>query len=243
MKRQAGFNPGAASVMLLMCLLTAPALGSAGEQVAGWLRARGVSPELAVLLIAALPIVELRGAVPVGIMLLGLPWWRAVLWALIGNIAPILVVLLLLEHVVAWLGRVPLLARFFDWLYARALSRSRAIQRYEFWGLVTFVGIPLPMTGAWTGAVAAKVLGLPYWRSLAAIVVGVIVAAAVVTSVSVLGRQFRWVGIGLVVLILGGFVFAVANAVREVRIRARSQARQERTAGAQPRNPDCGLRS
>ncbi|MEO0085290.1 MAG: small multi-drug export protein [candidate division WOR-3 bacterium] len=205
--------------MLLVCLLVSPTVGSTGEQAAGWLRARGVSPELVVLLIATLPIVELRGAVPVGIIVLGLPWWQAVLWSLVGNIAPIVVVLLLLERLVKWLSRIPFFRRFFDWLYARALRRSGAIQRYEFWGLVTFVGIPLPMTGAWTGAVAAKVLRLSYWRSLVAIIVGVVMAAVVVTFVSVLGRQFRWVGIGLVVLIVGVFVLAVVNAIREARAR------------------------
>lgn len=200
-----------------MCLLVVPALGSTGERAAGWLQARGVRPELVVMLIAALPIVELRGAVPVGIIVLGLSWWQAVLWSLVGNIAPIVVVLLLLEQVVGWLSRVLFFRRFFDWLYARALSRSGTIQRYEFWGLVTFVGIPLPITGAWTGAVVAKVLKLPYWRSLLAIALGVVMAAAVVTFVSVLGRQFRWLGIGLLVLIVCGFVFAVVKAIREAR--------------------------
>lgn len=231
MKSSAAAGERLVAVVLLLGLLVAPALGSAGEQAASWLRARGVAPEVVVLLIAALPIVELRGAVPVGILLLGLPWWRAVLWSLVGNVAPIVVVLLLLERVVAWLGRVPPFGRFFDWLYARALSRSGAIQRYEFWGLVTFVGIPLPMTGAWTGAVAARVLGLPYWRSLLAIAVGVIMAAVVVTFLSVLGRQFRWVGIGLAVLIVLGFVLAVAGAVRGARGSDRQSAHRRRPSG------------
>jgi len=203
--------------VLLVCLLVLPAWGGTGERAADWLKARGVSPELIVALIAMLPIVELRGAVPVGILVLDLPWWQAVLWSVLGNIAPILVALLLLEQIVAWLGHVPLFKRFFDWLYARARSRSGTIQRYEFWGLVTFVGIPLPMTGAWTGAVAAKVLRLPYWRSLLAIVIGVLMAGTVVTLVSVLGRQFRWVGVGLVALIGIGFVYAVVSAVRQAR--------------------------
>jgi len=184
-------------------------------QAADWLRARGLSPELVVVLIAALPIVELRGAVPVGILVFCMPWWQAVLWSLLGNIAPILLVLFLLEKVVAWLSHISLFRRFFEWLFARARSRSAAIQKYEFWGLVTFVGIPLPGTGAWTGAVAAEVLGLSYWKSLSAIIVGVLMAAVVVTFLSVLGRQFRWVGIGLIVLIAAGFVYTVVAAVRK----------------------------
>jgi uncharacterized membrane protein len=164
-----------------------------------------------------LPIVELRGAVPVGILFFDMPWWQAVLWSVLGNIVPIILVLLLLEKIVALLGRAPILKRFFDWLYERARSKSASVQKYEFWGLATFVGIPLPGTGAWTGAVVAEVLGMSYWRALAAIFVGVLMAAAVVTFLSVLGRQFRWVGVGLILALVAGFVYAVVSAVRRVR--------------------------
>ncbi len=203
------------AVLLILAVLAGTARADTGLQAADWLRARGLSPELVVVLIAALPIVELRGAVPVGILVFCMPWWQAVLWSLLGNIAPILLVLFLLEKVVAWLSHISLFRRFFEWLFARARSRSAAIQKYEFWGLVTFVGIPLPGTGAWTGAVAAEVLGLSYWKSLSAIIVGVLMAAVVVTFLSVLGRQFRWVGIGLIVLIAAGFVYTVVAAVRK----------------------------
>jgi uncharacterized membrane protein len=206
-------------VLLLLAVVVGTAQAGTGLQAANWLRARGVSPELIVVLIAALPIVELRGAVPVGILVFGMPWWQAVLWSLLGNIAPIVFVLLLLERIVVWLSHISLFRRFFDWLFARARSRSAAIQKYEFWGLVTFVGTPLPGTGAWTGSVAAEVLGLPYWKSLSAIIVGVLMAAIVVTFLSVLGRQFRWVGFGLVALLVFGFIYTVVAAVRKPRTR------------------------
>lgn len=86
-------------------------------------------------------------------------------------------------------------------------------------GAATFVGIPLPGTGAWTGAIAAEVLGLSYWKALSAIVVGVLMAATVVTFLSVLGKQFRWVGIGLIVLIVFGFIYAVVAAVRKPQVK------------------------
>jgi len=205
--------------VLLLLLVVGMARADTGQEAAGWLRARGLSPELVVVLIAALPIVELRGAVPVGILFFCMPWWQAVLWALIGNIAPIVVVLLLLERIVAWFSHVPLFRRFFEWLFARARSKSGSIQKYEFWGLATFVGIPLPGTGAWTGAVAAEVLGLAYWKSLLSIFVGVLMAATVVTFLSVLGKQYRWVGIGLIALITLGFVYAVVAALRKPKAR------------------------
>lgn len=205
--------------VLLLLLVIGTAQADTGQAAADWLKAKGLSPELVVVLIAALPIVELRGAVPIGILVFNMPWWQAVLWALLGNIAPILLVLLLLERVVAGLSHISIFRRFFDWLFARARSKSGSIQKYEFWGLATFVGIPLPGTGAWTGAVAAEVLGLSYWKSLSAIFVGVLMAAAVVTFLSVLGRQFRWVGIGLIVLITLGFIYAVVAAFRKPRAR------------------------
>jgi len=203
--------------LFLLAVIVGTAQAGTGQAAANWLRARGLSPELVVVLIAALPIVELRGAVPVGILVFNMPWWQAVLWSLLGNIAPILLVLLLLERVVAWLSRVALFRRFFEWLFARARSKSVTIQKYEFWGLATFVGIPIPGTGAWTGSVAAEVLGLSYWKSLSAIVVGVLMAATIVTFLSVLGKQFRWVGIGLIVLLAASFIYTVVAAVRKPR--------------------------
>jgi uncharacterized membrane protein len=140
-----------------------------------------------------------------------------VLWSVLGNIAPIIFALLLLDRIVAWLSHVALFRRFFEWLFARARSKSASIQKYEFWGLATFVGIPLPGTGAWTGAVAAEVLGLSYWKSLLSIFIGVLMAATVVTFLSVLGKQYRWVGIGLIVVITLGFIYAVVAAVRKPR--------------------------
>jgi uncharacterized membrane protein len=204
-------------VLAVALSLWSVAQANTGQEAANWLRSKGLSPELVVVAIAALPIVELRGAVPVGILVLGMPWWQAVLWSVLGNIAPIILVLLLLERIVALLGRIRLFRRFFDWLFARARSKSESIQKYEFWGLATFVGIPLPGTGAWTGAVAAEVLGLPYWKALSSIFIGVLMAAVVVTFLSVLGKQYRWVGIGLIVLITVGFIYAVVAAVSKAR--------------------------
>ena len=214
---RAGASAGLIVIVLLLAVVAGAARADTGREAADWLRAKGLSPELVVVVIAALPIVELRGAVPVGILVLGMPWWQAVLWSVLGNIAPIIFALLLLDRIVAGLSHVALFRRFFEWLFARARSKSASIQRYEFWGLATFVGIPLPGTGAWTGAVVAEVLGLPYWKSLLSIFIGVLMAATVVTFLSVLGKQYRWVGIGLIVVITLGFIYAVVAALRRPR--------------------------
>ena len=77
--------------------------------------------------------------------------------------------------------------RFFDWLFRHTRGRSGAVARSEFWGLAVFVGIPLPGFGVWTGAVLAVVMDMPFWRSMLAAFVGVLFAAAIVTTLSVLG--------------------------------------------------------
>lgn len=160
---------------------------SRGARLALELKERGVGPELVVMAIATLPIVELRGAVPVGINLFRMPWYTAVLLSLVGNMVPIFLILFLLERVTAWLSRIGFFARFFEWLFARTRRKSGLIERYEFWGLVLFVAIPLPVTGAWTGSVAAVIMGIRYWRALLAISIGVLIASVIVTTLSLLG--------------------------------------------------------
>ncbi len=170
---------------------------TAGERIAEGLRQKGLSPEIVVLLVAMLPIVELRGAVPIGNNLFTLPLYKTLLLSIIGNILPIILILLLLEKMVIWLSPIPFFRRFFDWLFTRTRKKSGIIARLEFWGVVIFVGIPLPMTGAWTGSIAAVLLGMPYGRALLAILLGVLIAGGIVTSLSLL--RF-W---GLVIAVIG----------------------------------------
>lgn len=187
-------------------VLADSAQADTGSRIAQSLRRRGLAPEAVVLLVAMLPIVELRGAIPVGENLLRLPLWKTVSLAIVGNMLPILLVVFLLEQLTVWLGRVPLFRRFFDWLFRRTRARSGVIARYEFWGLVIFVGIPLPMTGAWTGAVASVLMAMPYGRSLLAIFVGVLLAAVVVTMLSLL-RIWGALLAGAVLLVLAILAF------------------------------------
>ena len=185
-----------------------------GERLARRLNERGVPTEAVVVIISCLPIVELRGAVPVGINLFGMPWWKAVLLSVVGNMLPILLILLLLERAVGWLGHIRIFRRFFDWLFARTRRKSGLIERYEFLGLVLFVAIPLPVTGAWTGSVAAVIMGVPYWRAMLAILIGVCIAGAVVTILSLLGV---WGGVIAGVALAAVLANAVASGIRKRR--------------------------
>jgi uncharacterized membrane protein len=176
------------AVILLLLVVSGVAAAGTGERMAAALQSHGLSRELIVFMVAMLPIVELRGALPIGINLFGLGLWKTLVLAVAGNMAPILIVVLLLDKLTVLLSRVRVFKRFFDWLFARTRARSGVIARYEFWGLAIFVGIPLPGTGAWTGAVAAVLMGLPYWRALLSILLGVLMAAAVVAALCLLGK-------------------------------------------------------
>lgn len=135
------------------------------------------------LLIATTPIAELRGAIPFAIGN-GLAWQEAYLYAVIGNFLPVIPILLLLEPVSTRLRRWPVWDRFFVWLFERTRRRGRMIERFEILGLVLFVGIPLPVTGAWTGCAAAYLFQLPLRKAVPAVVAGILLAGVVVTLAS-----------------------------------------------------------
>ena len=174
-------------ILILILLLCGTALlgESFGERTANQLREFGISPWIIVVLISMLPIVELRGAIPVAIWVLGFDWPEAVLLSVAGNILPIPLVLLLLDWGIAMVRRFKWGMRFTDWLFARTRNKGKVVERYEELGLIVFVGIPLPGTGAWTGALAAKIFGLSFWKSLLCAFLGVILAAVLVTLISV----------------------------------------------------------
>ena len=151
-----------------------------------------MSPEeiLKVLLTAASPILELRGAIPIAIETFDFPWYHALLIAIIGNMLPVPFILLLLDGATRFLSRVALFERMLNWLFERTRRRGRLIERYKRIGLVLFVAIPLPVTGAWTGSLAAVLFGLKFKHAFLSIFIGVVIAGVIVTCLTLLG----WVG-------------------------------------------------
>ena len=136
------------------------------------------------VLVSMLPVVELRGGIPFGVGA-GLPIHLAVIASVIGNMLPVPFLVLFTRRVFEWLRRLaPKLDGFITKLEKRAESKRELVQRYKFWGLLILVAVPLPGTGAWTGALVATVLDLRLARSLPAIFCGVLVAAAIVTLVT-----------------------------------------------------------
>ncbi|MBN2089010.1 small multi-drug export protein [candidate division KSB1 bacterium] len=149
----------------------------------------GMPVEMITVLIAMIPIAELRGAIPWALANPpvggGLSWPAAYFYAVLGNFLPIIPVLLFIEPVSKWLRRYPLFDKFFDWLFTRTRKKAQAnIDKYEALGLAVFVAIPLPVTGAWTGAFAAFVFGIKFHRAVLSILAGILVAGVIVTLAS-----------------------------------------------------------
>ncbi len=134
-----------------------------------------------VFLMAMLPIVELRGAIPFAVSVHGMGYAEAYLIAVLGNLVPILPILLMLGPAERWLGRWRPFRRFFDWLFTRTRRRGKVIERFKFVGLMLFVGIPLPITGGWTGAAGGYVFGIKPAKAFLGIALGVLIAGVVVS--------------------------------------------------------------
>ena len=152
-----------------------------------------VGKEFIIFLISMVPILELRGGLlAAGPALLDVPMWQAIPICFIGNLVPIPFILLLITKIFDWMKGTKKLKPLVEKLEHKAMSQSANIEKYEFWGLVAFVGIPLPGTGAWTGSLIAALLGIRFRKAFPAIVLGLVVATVIMTvlSYTVLGTIF-----------------------------------------------------
>ena len=156
------------------------------ESIVNWLMtvfAEHVPAELFVFFISMLPILELRGGL-IAAALLNIPIVEAVIICFVGNIIPIPFILLMIRPVFAWLKGTKLFRPTVEKLENRAMGKSEQIRKYEFWGLLIFVGIPLPGTGAWTGALIASMLKISIKRAVPPIVLGLCMATVIMCMVS-----------------------------------------------------------
>lgn len=135
-------------------------------------------------LISMVPVIELRGAIPVAIAN-GLDFQTAVIISIIGNLLPVPIIILFVRKVFKWMqDHSEKLAKFVAKMEAKADAKKDRVLKYEFWGLVILVAIPLPGTGAWTGALVAAMLDMQMKRAFPAIALGVLIAAAIVSYVT-----------------------------------------------------------
>ena len=138
---------------------------------------------LMTFLVAMAPVIELRGAIPAGIAS-GLPPALACTAAVAGNLVPAPFIILLGRRVVNWLRGTRFLGPKIVWLERRAHLKGRLVRKYRLAGLVILVGIPLPGTGAWTGALVASLLDIRLRHALPAIFLGLVIAAAITTAIT-----------------------------------------------------------
>ncbi len=130
------------------------------------------------------PVIELRGAIPIGVGQ-GLPYWLAVTVSILGNLVPVPFIILFIRKIFELMRKWwPKLDGLVSKLEKRAEQKSDVVQKYAFWGLFVLVAIPLPGTGAWTGALVAAMLDMRLRRAFPAIALGVLGAAAIVTFVT-----------------------------------------------------------
>ena len=141
----------------------------------------GVNEAFVTFIISMLPVVELRLAIPVGVSL-GLPIWKAALISIVGNLLPAPFIIAFIRTVMDWLKGRGWLKGFVAWLENKAKgAKADRVRRYEFWGLLILVAIPLPGTGAWTGSLIAALLDIRMRRALPPVFVGVLIAALLVS--------------------------------------------------------------
>lgn len=138
---------------------------------------------LAVFCMAMVPVVELRGAIPLGVAA-GLHPLAAMAAAVLGNLVPAPFILLLIRRVFQWLRHFPRLGGLIDRLERRAHLKGRTVQKYRTLGLVLLVAVPLPGTGAWTGALVAALLDMRLKNSVPCIFLGVCIAATIMTLIT-----------------------------------------------------------
>lgn len=143
----------------------------------------GLSGELVALIISMVPLLELRGGL-LAASLLNVSILKAVPLCILGNVIPVPLILLFITPIFTAMKKTRLFRPLVEKIEKKAMSKSDKIEKGYFWGLALFVGIPLPGTGAWTGALIAALLGIPVKKALPAILLGILIATIIMAAVS-----------------------------------------------------------
>ena len=153
-----------------------------GETIFNFLEST-IGAELAIIACSMIPIVELRGAIPLGALICNFPWWKTFILAVIGNMIPLPFIVLFMDAILRKMNysKVKIIKKFADFLNRKIEKNQPKIEKYGFWGLTVFVGIPLPMTGGWTGSLVASIIKVKFWRAMLSAFIGVLMAATIMT--------------------------------------------------------------
>jgi len=146
-----------------------------------------IPPQLATFLIAMIPISELRAAIPIGIKVYHLSIWSAYFWSVLGNLVPMILILLILQPIADFLSRhSKIFHKFFEWLFEH--TRKRGMKKFETWGeaaVFVLTATPIPLLGGWTGPLAAFVFNIKLKKSIPLVILGCMAAGIIVTALTV----------------------------------------------------------
>ncbi|XP_051122530.1 uncharacterized protein LOC127245589 [Andrographis paniculata] len=185
-----------------------------GIKVANALRASGWPDGAIVFALATLPVIELRGAIPVGYWLQLKPVWLTVL-SVLGNMVPVPFIILYLKKFATFLtGKNKTASRLLDMLFQRAKDKAGPVKEFQWLGLMLFVAVPFPGTGAWTGAIIASVLDMPFWSGFSANFVGVVLAGLLVNLLVNLGLKYAVI-IGVILFVVSTFMWSILRGLKK----------------------------
>ena len=144
-----------------------------------------VGKELCVFFCSMIPIIELRGAVPMGAVF-GMPWWQTYILSVLGNMVPVPFILLLIKKMIQWMSvsKVKFFNKIANFLLRKVEKRRAGIEKYSFWGVCLFVAVPLPVTGAWTGSLVAAMIDMKFWKAFLSCLFGVMISGVIMTVIS-----------------------------------------------------------
>ncbi len=154
------------------------------QRLQEWLTSNGIPDWLVVFIISVMPVLECRLGMFTAISLLQMNPFVGFIISFLGNILPIPFILLLINQIFEWLKKIPGICKPILWLEAKTLKKRDKIDKYGIWGLLLFVAVPLPGTGAWTGSLLAALLGLDKKKSFGVICVGVFIAGLIISVLS-----------------------------------------------------------
>ncbi|KAM7269056.1 hypothetical protein ACFE04_024553 [Oxalis oulophora] len=187
---------------------------SFGLKIATWLRGLGLPDEAVVFSLATLPVIELRGAIPVGYWMKMNPTFLTVL-SVLGNMVPVPFIILYLKKFATFLaGKSQSASRALEMLFKSAKEKAGPIEEFQWLGLMLFVAVPFPGTGAWTGAIIASILDMPFWPAVTANFFGVVLAGLLVNLLVNLGLKYAVI-VGIILFFISTFMWSILRNIKK----------------------------